>query len=517
MNTRAHGPCDCWATSGKSRRPRRPSCSRLAEKDPSPVVRLQLAASAKRLPGSQCLPIVERLLRRDLDSGDERIAWSVWWALEDKAISDADELLRRFGDERGWETAWIRDNILRLIRRYAAEGSQTSYGWCLRLLKSTPSARRQLACEHLNLGLAERSSSLPGVGQGGLFEQEAATPSDGSPSKSRTFEPLSEDLKTSIQKTWEANPHERLYIELALRANLDQAYENLKSSLTDAAASSEARLALLTLAREFGREDLVEPMLALVAGHQPDAVKLATLEVLSRFESPQSTRALFLVYRQLTPPVRAKLRDVLLSRATSAKQLLEAVDRGEFPAAEVAVEQLRPVGHFHNQALDALVRKHWGNIGPGTPEEKLATMRRYSNDLRAGAGDPAQGKALFVKHCAVCHTLYGEGNKVGPDLTTANRKDRAALLANLVDPSAVIRREYLNYVVETKGGQILTGLLAEQDAGSVTVLDAKNQRIKLPRDQVEGISESNVSLMPEKILDPLSPQELRDLFSYLEK
>ena len=135
----------------------------------------------------------------------------------------------------------------------------------------------------------------------------------------------------------------------------------------------------------------------------------------------------------------------------------------------------------------------------------------------AGSGDSTRGKELYIKHCAVCHTLHGEGNKVGPDLTTANRKDRAALLANLVDPSAVIRREFLNYAVQTSSGQILTGLLAEQDAGGITILDAKNQRIKLPRDQVESIGESNVSLMPEKILDALSPQELRDLFGYLEK
>jgi putative heme-binding domain-containing protein len=219
----------------------------------------------------------------------------------------------------------------------------------------------------------------------------------------------------------------------------------------------------------------------------------------------------------MSPPVRSRIRDVLLGRASSAKAFLDLIDRGELSFADVPVEQLRPIGLFGDDALDVLVRKHWGNIGSGTPEEKLATMRRYNNDLRAGAGDPANGKSLFAKHCAACHVLHGEGSKVGPDLTAANRTDRAALLANLVDPSAVIRREYLSYVIQTSSGQMLTGLLAEQDAGSITVLDAKNQRFKLPRDQVKSIGESNVSLMPERVLDTLSPQELRDLFSYLEK
>jgi putative heme-binding domain-containing protein len=143
-------------------------------------------------------------------------------------------------------------------------------------------------------------------------------------------------------------------------------------------------------------------------------------------------------------------------------------------------------------------------------------LRRYNNDVRAGAGDPQRGKELYGKHCAVCHQLYGEGNKIGPDLTTANRQDTAALLGNIVDPSAVIRREFLSYTVVTTSGRVHAGLLAEQDGASVTVLDAKNQRVTLARDEIDSMEESGMSLMPERILDELSPQQLRDLFAYLQ-
>jgi putative heme-binding domain-containing protein len=132
-------------------------------------------------------------------------------------------------------------------------------------------------------------------------------------------------------------------------------------------------------------------------------------------------------------------------------------------------------------------------------------------------GDPTQGQVLFAKHCGNCHQLHGVGNKVGPDLTTANRMDRTALLANLVDPSAVVRREYISYIVQTVSGRVLNGLLAEQDAASVTILDAQNQRIKMSRDEIEQIRPSPISLMPEKLLEELSPEQLRDLFSYLEQ
>jgi putative heme-binding domain-containing protein len=206
-----------------------------------------------------------------------------------------------------------------------------------------------------------------------------------------------------------------------------------------------------------------------------------------------------------------------LARPASALALLERIDTGQLQAAEVPIEQLRPLAMHRNVAIDALVRKHWGNIGPGTPEEKLATMRRFNNDLRAAAGDPRNGEELYSKHCGTCHELHGKGNTIGPDLTTANRSDRAALLANIVDPSSVVRREFQNYVVVTNSGLILTGLLAEQDAASVTILNDKNERVKISRADIEELQEADVSLMPERILESLTPQELRDLFAYLEQ
>jgi putative heme-binding domain-containing protein len=127
------------------------------------------------------------------------------------------------------------------------------------------------------------------------------------------------------------------------------------------------------------------------------------------------------------------------------------------------------------------------------------------------------GKIVFMNKCGTCHTLHGEGAKVGPDLTTANRQDLAALLANIVDPSAVIRREYVVNVVLTNSGRTVTGILAEQDGANVTLLTAENKRVTLPRDDVAEMNESETSLMPEDLLEAMSTQDRRDLFSYLQK
>ena len=113
-------------------------------------------------------------------------------------------------------------------------------------------------------------------------------------------------------------------------------------------------------------------------------------------------------------------------------------------------------------------------------------MRRLNNDLRAGPGDRVRGKELFGKHCATCHKLFGEGGEIGPDLTGTARGDTPALLANIVDPGALVRTPYLQYAAVTISGRIVSGLLVAQDGAGVTLVDAQNQRTTLPRDDDRG-------------------------------
>ena len=113
--------------------------------------------------------------------------------------------------------------------------------------------------------------------------------------------------------------------------------------------------------------------------------------------------------------------------------------------------------------------------------------------------------------------LFGEGTKIGPDLTTANRKDREFLLVSIVDPSVQVRKEYLVYAIETHDGRVVTGCIADQNASSITLVGPKNDRTTIRRSEIAEMKEMPNSLMPERLLEPLKPQELRDLFAYLQQ
>lgn len=193
------------------------------------------------------------------------------------------------------------------------------------------------------------------------------------------------------------------------------------------------------------------------------------------------------------------------------------MDRGTLPARDLTLDQLNRFPALQAPDLAAMVRKHWGVSRGATREERLAEVRRLNNDLRAAPGDPQRGHRLFRDRCAVCHRLRGEGETVGPDLTFANRQDRDFLLVSLVDPSGVVRKEYQASVVETRDGRVLSGLIVEQTPEAIVLRDAKGQRTKLAVAEVEQIKESEISLMPESLYRELSPEQLRDLFSFIQR
>ncbi|MBI1783798.1 hypothetical protein HYR69_01520 [Candidatus Sumerlaeota bacterium] len=94
--------------------------------------------------------------------------------------------------------------------------------------------------------------------------------------------------------------------------------------------------------------------------------------------------------------------------------------------------------------------------------------------------------------------------------------DTDFLLVSLVDPSFTIRKEYMPFIVETKDGRVLNGLIVDRTPGAVTLVDAKNEKTVINMSEVKELRESSVSIMPEDLLKEMKPEEFRDLFSFLQ-
>ncbi|HEV3385251.1 MAG TPA: family 16 glycoside hydrolase [Gemmata sp.] len=158
------------------------------------------------------------------------------------------------------------------------------------------------------------------------------------------------------------------------------------------------------------------------------------------------------------------------------------------------------------------------HIGREEPSSNFASLIAQTKSMLQRkpqvVPDPVLGRTLFVKNCQECHTLYGFGGKVGPDLTTSKRDDLNFLLTSIIDPSAVIEKPYIPTLITTTSGLVYNGIVKQMDEHVVTLL-VPNRLVAIPRDEIETMKESKISLMPADLLKTLTEHEVRSLIAYL--
>src|SRR4029077_371688 len=119
------------------------------------------------------------------------------------------------------------------------------------------------------------------------------------------------------------------------------------------------------------------------------------------------------------------------------------------------------------------------------------------------------------KVCGQCHKIYGEGQDVGPDITVNGRSSFEQLLSNVFDPSLVIGADYQARTIATAEGRVVTGLVAEESDQRVVLKVQGGKQEVVPRSEIEEMTTSELSLMPEDLEKMLKPQEIADLFAFI--
>ena len=475
--------------------------ARLASTETNVEVRSQLAASAKRLPQDQSLPIVKNLLLHDEDLADPRQPLMIWWALEaaiagtskpstataDSTRSSANlsgndlPVLNLFNDKSLWSRPVVMQEILpRLMRRFASTGQRADLAVCAKLLHESPSL--------------ETTKALM---QG--FEEAF---------QGRSLSNVPSELVVALSAAGGGS------LSLKIRQGDVSAIDEALHAIQDEKTPAGKRAEYASLFGEVKQPKSVPVLLDTLSKTGDDGLKASILTSLQAYGDAEISKAVLAQYGNYNEDVRGVAQSLLVSRKPWAIELVNAVDRGEIAASSLPLDTVRRITIHRDEQLANLIQKHWGQVEGATSTEMQGLIERYKTVL-VGAGDPYPGKKLYMQMCGKCHTLHAIGGKIGPDLTTYKRDDIRQMLIHIVNPSAEIREGFETQIAVLNDGRVVTGFLVEQDQQTVTLRSPDGQTVSLERSSLDELNKSRKSLMPEGQLKELSDDQLRNLFAYL--
>jgi putative membrane-bound dehydrogenase-like protein len=279
----------------------------------------------------------------------------------------------------------------------------------------------------------------------------------------------------------------------------------------DKTSEAERLSAIRLLGRDPEHRDEDAGALAkLIGPAQSPALQTAALTSLGRIGTDKVATSLISGWRGLSPAIQSQVLDLLLSRPAWKSQLLKSIEGNAIPAGQIdAARRQRLLG-----VKDEALRKRAEKVFAATSSDRVKVMESYREALSL-KGDVARGKEVFAKRCAACHQLNGVGYAVGPDLAGLANKSPQYLLQEILDPNRNVDSRYIAYVAQTKAGRSFDGLLASESAASITLKGQDGKQQVLLRSEIEELTSSGKSLMPEGLEKDIAKQDMADLFAYL--
>jgi len=246
---------------------------------------------------------------------------------------------------------------------------------------------------------------------------------------------------------------------------------------------------------------------------QPPAVQSAALELLAKCNDSGVPAIVLNVWPGLSPPIRATAAEVLLSRTEWTIQLLNAIASGRIPAADLDPARVQLL----EKSPDETIRHRAAELFHGTKLSKRAdVLAAYQKSLELN-GDAAKGKVVFKNNCATCHRLDGDGEAVGPDLATMRNRGADTILINILDPNREVLPQYYMYQLTTDAGVSITGMITAESATSVTIRRADATSVTVQRTNIEQLTSTGISAMPEGLEIQIDIAAMADLLAYLVK
>ncbi len=450
----------------------------LATTTKSPVVRLYLASGLQRLPLEQRWKIAESLIAHEEDAKDHNLPFMYWYGIEALVESDTARAL-------GLVSKTKIDPVRRFLVRRA--GAQAKLHDALVTFLARPENLPEMPwmLEEFRAGIGDQRKLPAPAG----WEQLAAR--------------LCEDAKL-------VDPVESLSLVFGDK----RAFPKLRARLADPKAEAGLRR---------------EALEALLAGHDPElkpvlsplladaSLQRDVIRAYASFDGEDVANELLAKYDSFDQQAKRDALNTLASRKTFATRLLDSVGSGAIPRNDLSAFTVQSIENLGDAALAAKLHEVWGNVRQSNADvaRKQAEWKaRLTPDALAKADLP-RGREVFSRTCEQCHTLFGSGAKIGPELTGSNRADLDYLLSNVLDPSAIVGKDYTTTLVWLNDARMVNGILKATTDSTIS-LQTDTALVVVEKSDIETQKDSTNSLMPEGQLETLKEDEVRDLVAYLQ-
>ena len=302
----------------------------------------------------------------------------------------------------------------------------------------------------------------------------------------------------------------------SLESHVAEIAKGFASIASDDKAKEAERIAAAKQLVEFKKFDAATTATLAKLITPRTSAELATgfVEAIGLSESNSSGETLIASWPTLTPTVRLTAMRALLARADWTKSLIAAIEAGAIELGDVSLEQKQALANHPDKELANRIKPLLAK-GGGLPNPDRQKVIDELLPVIETTGDVPGGKAVFKKTCAKCHTHSGEGTKIGPDLTGMAVHPKHELVIHILDPSRSVEGNFRIYTVQTDDGKVFNGLLSSESKTAIELIDSEAKKHTILRENIEELTASKKSLMPEGVEKLHTPIELRDLLEFL--
>jgi len=474
-------------------------------KDFDSTVRRELASALQRLPQDQRQSLAAALLKHGEDKDDPMIPLLIWYGIEPLVGADP---------QVGLELARVSKlpKVTEFIYRRLFF-DDTGRASMLSELTKEPDAAKREATLTMILSSARGAGKLTmppdWVATAAKLRSSVVPPSGGSGSAGPA------KAGTTIPQTRTA---EQLVTELSALFGDKDALQHFRARLALANATAKEREHALGILIQTGDAATAPILQQLLTHDAPVSLRRKAIQALESLRDSNTPAVLSSLLPKLSTNEFPDAINTLASTREGSKALLKAVAAKTVPATALSPFLVRQLTAFDDAEINALIKSAWGDVNAPKADlgERMNKYRALLTPDVLAKGDLAKGKLLYTATCGQCHKLFGEGQNVGPDITGSNRADLNYLLENVLDPNAVIGKDYQLNLFTMKDGRVMSGVVKEEGPAAVKIAMMGGVEFTLPQADIAKREVSKLSTMPEGFFDALKPEQVIDLVKYLQ-